>query len=286
MSSVPLANTNFIGLESNDSATILGTVNNQWFIPNHRRLYRRLHERLTNTGTLDLENASTLHINGTADNFGTMSTSANGGTGSNTMTVSGLLTNEASGQISINGPSDTLKAPGGIVNKGAITVKNGSTIDPPYFNNLGTLNIDGTSTFVVGTGTATGPGFVQLANGTFGEMINSATAFGVVNVAGPASLNGTLDILLQSGYNPAVGTSFTYLLLSPGQLTGTYSTILNDIFNGGTEMWVVNYNDAAGYVQLTAASTVGTTPEPGTFLMLGSGLIGVAFSARRRFLKK
>ena len=83
-----------------------------------------------------------------------------------------------------------------------------------------------------------------------------------------------------------VGTSFTYLLLNPGQLTGTYATILNDIFNGGTEKWVVNYNDAAGYVQLTAASNIGMTPEPGTFLMLGSGLIGAAVIARRRFLKK
>jgi PEP-CTERM motif len=282
-----LTNNGMVGLESSgDMFNVTGTVNNSGSFQITGGAAATFTTTLLNSGTVDLENASTLKVNGAADNFGTMSTSANGGTGSNTMTVSGLLTNEASGQISVNGPSDTLKAPGGIVNKGSVSVKNGSTIDPPYFNNLGTLNIDGTSTFVVGTGTATGPGFVQLGNGTFGEMINSATAFGVVNVAGPASLNGTLDILLQSGYNPAVGTSFTYLLLSPGQLTGTYSTILNDIFNGGTEMWVVNYNDAAGYVQLTAASTVGTTPEPGTFLMLGSGLIGIAFSARRRFLKK
>ena len=146
----------------------------------------------------------------------------------------------------VNGLGDTLKASGGIANSGSITVKNSSTIDPPFFNNLGTLSIDGTSTFVVGTGTATGPGFIQLANGTFGEMINSATAFGVVNVAGSASLNGTLDILLKSGYNPAVGTSFTFLLLNPGQLSGTYSTILNDIFNGGRRCgWLTTITPAA-----------------------------------------
>ena len=92
-------------------------------------------------------------------------------------------------------------------------------------------------------------------------MINSATAFGQVNVAGSASLDGTLDILLQSGYNPAVGTSFTFLLLNPGQLSGTYATILNDIFNGGTEKWLVNYNDAGGFVSLTAASN--NSPVPG-----------------------
>ena len=200
------------------------------------------------------------------------------------MTVSGLLTNEAGAHINVNGPSDVLKASGGVLNKGAVSVTKGSTIDPPFFNNLGTLSIDGTSTFVVGTGTATGPGFIQLPNGTFGEMINSATAFGQLTVAGSASLNGTLDILLQPGYNPAVGTSFTYLLLNPGQLSGTYSNILNDIFNGGTEMWVVNYNNAGGYVQLTAAPNTSPVPEPGTFLLLGSGLIGLAYSARRRWM--
>jgi hypothetical protein len=241
---------------------------------------------LLNGGQVDLENASSLNVNGATTNNGTLSTSGFGGTGGNTMTFSSLLTNNSTGQINVNGPSDTLHATAGLVNNGGtVTVKNGSTIDPPFFNNLGTLSIDGTSTFVVGTGTATGPGFIQLANGSYGEMINSATAFGVVDVTGSASLNGTLDILLKSGYNPMVGTSFTYLLTNPGALSGTYSTILNDIFNGTSEKWVISYNYMAGDVQLTAASNNSTVPEPGTFLMLGSGLIGVAYGARRRFKK-
>ena len=120
---------------------------------------------------------------------------------------------------------------------------------------------------------------------TYGEMINSATAFGVVDVSGPAVLDGTLDILLQTGYNPAVGTSFTFLLTNPGQLSGAYATILNQIFSGGTEKWLVSYNYGSGYAQLTATANNNPTPEPGTFLMLGSGLIGVAYTARRRFTK-
>ena len=67
---------------------------------------------LTNSGTLDLENASALNISSTVNNSGTFSTSANGGTGSNNVTVTGLFTNQAGGQLSVNGPSDTLKAMG------------------------------------------------------------------------------------------------------------------------------------------------------------------------------
>jgi len=280
-----LDNTNFIGLESTDTATIGGAVTNSGSFQMTGGSRATFTSTLLNTGTVDLENGSTLLVVLAADNFGTISTSANGGTGGNSVTFQNLLTNEAGAQLSVNGPGDGLTARGGMVNNGTVTGKNGSTIDPPFVNNLGTINIDGTSTFVVGTGKATGPGFIQLANGTFGEMINSATAFGQVDVAGSASLNGTLDILLQSGYNPAVGTSFTYLLLNPGQLSGTYATILNDIFNGGTEKWVVNYSDAGGFVQLTAASNNSTVPEPGTFLLLGSGLLSMAYGVRRRWLK-
>jgi len=283
-----LTNNGKFGLESaGDIATVGGNVTN-----NSGALFAvtggagaTFTGTLLNGGTVDLENASSLNVNGATTNNGTLSTSGFGGTGGNTMTFASLLTNTATGQINVNGPSDTLHATAGLANAGSISVTHGSTIDPPFFNNLGTLNIDSTSTFVVGTGTATGPGFIQLANGTFGEMINSATAFGVVNVAGSASLNGTLDILLQSGYNPAVGTSFTFLLLNPGQLSGTYANILNDIFNNGTEMWVVNYNNAGGFVQLTAASNIGTTPEPGTFLLLGSGLLSLSYGLRRRLKK-
>ncbi len=278
-------NTNFVGLESTDTATIGGAVNNSGSFQMTGGSNATFTSALTNTGTLDLENASTLHINGTADNFGTFSTSANGGTGGNTVTVAGLLTNEAGAQVTVNGPSDHLTASGGMVNKGTVTVSNGSIIDPPYFDNLGTLNIDGTSTFVVGTGSTAGTGFIQLPNGTYGEMINSATAFGVVDVAGSAVLDGTLDIMLQTGYNPAIGTSFTFLLTNPGQLSGAYATILNQIFNGGTEKWMLSYNYGAGYAQLTAASNNSPVPEPGTFLMLGSALIGVAYTTRRRFKK-
>ncbi|HVP49988.1 MAG TPA: PEP-CTERM sorting domain-containing protein [Candidatus Bathyarchaeia archaeon] len=239
---------------------------------------------LMNAGTVDLENASSLTVHGAATNSGTLATSEFGGTGGNTMTFTALLTNGNGAQIDINGPSDTLKASAGLANSGTVTVKNGSTVDPPFLNNLGIVSIDGTSTFVVGTGTASGPGYTQLANGTLGEMITNSN-FGQVFVNGSASLDGTLDILLQGGFNPSVGTTYDIILFSPGGLSGVFATIQNQVFNGGTEIWMVNYNDAGGYVSLTAANNQTPTPEPATFFMLGSGLLGIAYTARRRWLK-
>ena len=96
-------------------------------------------------------------------------------------------------------PNDTLQA-WGLSNSGTINVNQASSsIDPPFHNNLGTINIAANSTIVVGTGSPTGTGHIQLPNGTLGEMISS-TNLGVIDVTGPTSLDGTLDILLQEDF--------------------------------------------------------------------------------------
>ena len=95
-------------------------------------------------------------------------------------------------------------------------MNNGSSIDPPFVNNLGTINIDSTSKMIVGTGTPMGLGYIQLANGTLGEMIIAPPAIGVINVNGSALLDGTLAVLLQGGYNPAVGSTYKFLFANSG----------------------------------------------------------------------
>ncbi len=198
----------------------------------------------------------------------------------NTITVHGLLTNEATGQINLNGRSDLLQALGGLTNYGLINANNGSSIDPPFVNNGGTINIDSLSKMIVGTGNPAGLGYIQLANGTLGEMINSPTSYGTITVNGSALLAGTLDILLKQGFNPAVGSTFQFLLFNKGQLNGTFDTILNDYFNGGTEKWLVSYDNADGYVELTAENN--PVPEPATLLVLIPGLLGVGYGLRRK----
>ena len=109
-----------------------------------------------------------------------------------------------------------LQALAGLSNNGVINVNNGSSIDPPFVNNGGTINIDATSKMIVGTGMPMGTGYIQLANGTLGEIINLERSYGVINVNGSALLAGTLDILLKAGFNPVVGTEFTILTSTPG----------------------------------------------------------------------
>ena len=168
-------------------------------------------------------------------------------------------------------------------------------VDGTLFNQGANITVDGNSVFSVGSISNGGPlwlthdasvtvsnGFYQLASGTLGESID-ATGFSILMVnGGPVVLDGTLDVLLDPNYNPTVGSFYKFLLFGPGSLSGTFASLQNAIFNNGTEKWVVIYNDAGGYVELMAQSNNQATPEPASFLLLGTGLIALSIGLRRR----
>ena len=94
-------------------------------------------------------------------------------------------------------------------------------------NNGGSIIIDSLSQLVVGAGVAGAPGYYQLANGTLGEFIDMSS-FGVITVdPASVSLDGTLKVLLQPGYNPVVGSTFEFILFTPGDLTGVFASLQN-----------------------------------------------------------
>src|SRR5208283_2815977 len=111
----------------------------------------------------------TANIGGALDNSGTTSLTAG-----STLNVTGLLTNEASGLLNVTGGLVT--AGGGLTNYGTVNVTSGGGIDPLVVTNGGTINIDGMSKVVVGSGGMAGQGFTVLSNGTLGEIIASANS--------------------------------------------------------------------------------------------------------------
>ena len=142
--------------------------------------------------------------------------------------------------------------------------------------------MDTLSTLLVGLGVLHGPSYnyTQLASGTLGEIINSYSSYGTITVKGSALLGGTLDILLKSGFNPTLGSTFIILFANPGQLAGSFDYIENATFNDGTEYLEPLFYYDSGEVVLVAKPVA----EPATLLVLIPGLLGAGYRLRRKLL--
>ena len=63
-------------------------------------------------------------------------------------------------------------------------------------------------------------GYSQFADGVFTEVFERSGNVGLIFVDGPAQLDGDLNIFVQSGFHPTIGTAYPFLFFTPGELSG------------------------------------------------------------------
>ncbi len=208
---------------------------------------------LTNSGTVNVQQSSTLAITGALTNFGTINT-GNGAsdTGNNSLTVSGTLTN--SNGLYLRAIGDSLTA-NGITNSGSLALfaSNQTVTDTGDLNNSGFIDLVGQPADKV-----TVAGNLTNIGGTGDDgTVDLEGANDSLSVSGTVTSSGTIEML-----GPSQSVSVTGSLTNSGtgsqlpavQLSGN----LDSLTVGGT------FNNNAG-ASVTMSGTNGSVSVTGTF---------------------
>jgi filamentous hemagglutinin len=254
---------------------------------NASTLYAGLGGSLTVNGNLTNSNGSVVQADGstitvTGNLINDVSSTVKTSSGNGKLTVSGSLTN--AGALSLLTSSNAVNL-GSLTSTGTVSVAAGATltttggasISGGILEGAGTVNgavtVASGAVVLPGSNTTT-PGTLTFGNGvtlggTLEEVVNGGSAgqFGLINT-GALTLNAssTLQILQAGGYNPAAGTTLTIATAS-APISGTFGSILNASFNGGSEIWHVLYNQGGDNIELEAFNVA---PTPVTATASGS----------------
>jgi len=273
---------------------------------------------ISNAGTISVGTGAALNVTGGAHaaanalpgflNSGIVDISQDG------TLASPLSYVQTGGQTTVDG---TLRTSGrGVINfAGGSVYGNGGTIQGTVISNAA-INI-GDSLMTVGQLSFLG-NYTQGANGslTFDIAGTAPGRYDQLNVSGHAQLNGLMTVDLINGFIPQLGNTFDIMNFSSS--SGAFSSVLGlpinnqehfqleynstdltlDVVQGqlsgadlGSGVWFASAESNNHGVSLIASAIAphddltSSTPEPGTFLLFGSGLLCLGYSLRRRMTR-